>query len=95
MSRYPKQITRMVKVVGVVSDFLDGKTSSTGTGKYKVRSTGNELHSGGTCIAMWQRNTQESRVLVAKKEGSRTANQCIDVLRYMASRRGISCLVTG
>ena len=99
MSRYPKQRTRLVKLVGVVSDFLDGKASSTGTGKYKVRSTGGELgelYAGGTCIAMWQRTEQGShRVLVDRKKGSRTANQCIDLLGYMALRRGIPTLTCG
>lgn len=86
-----KQSTRTVKLVRVVSNFLDGKASSTGTGKYKVRSTGDELYSGGTCIAMWQ----GSRVLVYKGRESRTANQCTDVLRFMALHRGISYVNTG
>ena len=86
-----RQRTRLIRVVGVVNDFLDGKASSTGTGKYKVWSTGEELHSSGTCIAMWQRPGRGGhRVLVEAGKGPRTEEQCKDVLRWVASHRSIS-----
>ena len=90
MSSSPKQRTRLEKVVVVVSDFLDGGASSTGTRKYSVWSTGEALYSGRTCIAMWQwKDTEKSSILVEKKKVSRTADQCVGILRYMALRRGI------
>ena len=75
----------MVELVKVVDDFLDRKESSTGTGKYKVLSTGDELYFGNVCIAMWQ----ESRVLVERENWSRSSRQCKELLRYMAFRRSI------
>lgn len=85
-----KQRTRLIKVVGVTSDFLSRKVSGIGTRKYKVWSTGDELFSGLTCIAMWQKTRQGSRVLVDRTKGSRTTEQCKDVLRWEAQHRGIS-----
>ena len=85
-----RQRTRLIRVVGVVNDFLDGKASGTGTGKYKVWSTGEELRSSRTCLAIWQETKQGSRVLVEAGKGPRMEEQCKDVLGWLASRRSIS-----
>lgn len=89
MAKSPKQRTRLEKVVQVTSDFLDKQASTTGTRKYKVWSTGEELFSNRTCIAMWQGTRRGSRVLVEKEKVSRTASKCTGILRYMALRRKI------
>lgn len=90
MAKSPKQRTRLEKVVTVVNDFIDGQASSTGTRAYKVRSTGSELYSNKTCIALWQwRDTPKGRILIGKDKVSRTAGQCTGVLRMIALHRKI------
>lgn len=84
-SKFPKQRTRLVKVVRILSGFLDGKEIQTGTSEYSLRSTGSELYIHDECIAIWQKD----RILLEKSKGTRSTEHCKSILRLLALQRGV------